>query len=68
MIKELLDKGVIVKSTSSYSTLIVLARKKDGSFFMCIDHRTLNDITIKNKFLMPIIDNLMDELQGARFF
>ena len=68
MIEELLDMGVIVESTSPYSAPIVLARKKDGSFRMCIDYRALNDITIKNKFPMPRIDDLMDELQGARFF
>ena len=68
MIEELLDMGVIVESTSPYSAPIVLARKKDGSFRMCIDYRALNDITIKNKFSMPRIDDLMDELQGARFF
>eukprot|EP01018_Ginkgo_biloba_P010330 Gb_18703 [translate_table: standard] len=68
IIEELLEMGVIEESSSPYSTPIVLAQKKDGSFRMCIDYRALNNITIKNKFPMPRINDLIDELQGAMYF
>ena len=60
--------GVITKSKSPYATLVVLARKKDGSFRLCIDYRELNKITIKDRFPMPLIDEIMDQLHGATCF
>ena len=47
---------------------IVLVRNKDGSFRLCIDYRGVNKVTTKNKFPIPFIDEMMDELQGAKYF
>ena len=56
LIQDLLKCGVITKSRSPYAAPVVLVRKKDGSFRLCIDYRGLNIITIKNKFPIPFID------------
>jgi hypothetical protein len=68
LIQDLLKCGVITTSKSPYAAPIILVRKKDGSFRLCIDYRRLNKITIKNKFLIPFIDELLDELHGAKYF
>ena len=47
---------------------ILLVKKKDGSMRMCVDYRSLNQITIKNKYPMPRIDELFDQLKGAKYF
>jgi hypothetical protein len=60
--------GVIHPSTNPYSSLIVMVLKKEGTWHMCPDFRALNKITIKDKFPIPVIDDLLDELTGAQFF
>lgn len=65
---ELLDMGVITESKNPYAAPVVLARKKDGSFRLCVNYRALNRITIKDRFPMPRIDEIMDELNGATIF
>ena len=68
LIQDLLKCGIISKSKSPYAAPVVLVRKKDGSFRLCIDYRGLNKITIKNKFPIPFIDKMLDELHGAKYF
>jgi len=67
-LKDLLEKGYIRPSTSPWGAPVLFVRKKDGSLRMCIDYRQLNKVTIKNKYPLPRIDDLFDQLQGARCF
>lgn len=65
---ELLDQGVIRRSTSSCGSPVVLIPKKNGPWRMCIDYQALNKITIKNKYPLPHIDDLIDQLHGVVYF
>ena len=64
-LKNLLDKGFIRRSISQWGAPVLFLRKKNGSLRMCIDYRMLNKVTIKNRYLIPRIDFLFDQLQGA---
>ena len=66
--KELLDKSFIRPSTSPWGAPVLFVKKKDGSLRLCIDYRMLNKVTIKNKYPLPRIDDLFDQLQGAQCF
>jgi hypothetical protein len=68
LIKEMLQDSTIRPSHNPYASSAILVRKKDGSWRMCIDYRELNSHTIKNKFPIPIIEDLLDELFGEKVF
>ena len=67
-LKDLLDKGFIRPSISPLGAPLLFIKKKDSSLRMCIDYRQLNKVTIKNKYPIPIIYDLFDQLQGAIHF
>ncbi|GKB25216.1 hypothetical protein Tco_0864617 [Tanacetum coccineum] len=67
-LQELLDKGFIRPSSSSWGAPIIFVKNKDGSMKMCIDYRELNKVTVKNVYPLPRIDDLFDQLQGAMWF
>nr|GEZ31081.1 retrotransposon protein, putative, Ty3-gypsy subclass [Tanacetum cinerariifolium] len=64
-LKELSEKGFIWPSSSPWGALVLFVKKKDGSFQMCIDYRQLNKLTVKNRYPLPRIDDLFDQLQGV---
>jgi hypothetical protein len=67
-IDELLDKGYIRPSTSPWAASVLFMEKKVGTKRMCIDYRDLNEVTIKNKYPLPRIEDLFDQLRGASVF
>ncbi|KAJ0809969.1 putative nucleotidyltransferase, Ribonuclease H [Helianthus annuus] len=67
-LQELLDKGFIRPSVSPWGAPVLFVKKKDGSMRMCIDYRELNKLTVKNRYPLPRIDDLFDQLQGASWF
>ncbi|GJT69576.1 putative reverse transcriptase domain-containing protein [Tanacetum coccineum] len=64
-LQELADRGFIRPSTSPWGALVLFVKKKDGSFKMCIDYRELNKLTVKNRYLLPKINDIFDQLQGS---
>ncbi|KAL4017164.1 hypothetical protein IC575_024840 [Cucumis melo] len=66
--QELLDKGFIRPSVSPWGAPVLFVKKKDGSMRLCIDYRELNKVTVKNRYPLPRIDDLFDQLQGATVF
>nr|GEZ66654.1 putative reverse transcriptase domain-containing protein [Tanacetum cinerariifolium] len=67
-LQELSDKGLIRASSSPWGALVLFVKKKDGSFRMCIDYRELNKLTVKNRYPLPRIDDLFDQLQGSSIY
>ncbi|GJW65385.1 putative reverse transcriptase domain-containing protein [Tanacetum coccineum] len=67
-LKEFQDKGFIRPSSSPWGAPVLFVKKKNGSFRMCIDYRELNKLIVKNRYPLPKIDDLFDQLQGSQFF
>ena len=67
-LQELLDKGFIRPSTSPWGASVLFAKKKDKTLRLCIDYRQLNKVTIKNRYPLSRIDDLFDQLRGARVY
>lgn len=68
LIKEMLEKGVVRTSSSPFASPVVLIKKKDGGWSLCVDYRALNKLTVKNRYPIPLIEDLFDELGGEKIF
>ena len=67
-LQELLEKGFIHLSVSLWGALVLFLKKKDNALQLCVDYRQLNKMIVENKYLLPIIDALFDQLKGAGVF
>jgi hypothetical protein len=67
-IRELVEKGFVCPSSSPWGAPVIFVLKKDGTQRLCLDYRALNEVTIKNKYPLPRIDDLFDQLRGACVF
>jgi hypothetical protein len=65
---ELQEAGYIRPSSSPCGAPVLFVQKKDGSHWMCVDYRSVNDVTVKNKCLLPRIEDLFNQMRGARVF
>ena len=64
----MLKHGIIQVSRSPYSSSVLLVKKHDGTWHLCVDYKGLNKITVRDRFLIPVIEELLDELEKAQVF
>ena len=67
-LEKLQQSGFIRPNSSPWGAQVLFVKKKDGIMRMCVDYRALNEVTIKNKYPLPRIDDLFDQLKGAKYF
>src|SRR3954467_10641476 len=67
-LNDMLQKGLIRPSVSPWGSLVLFVDKRDGNIRMCVDYRNMNEVTIKNKYPLPKIEDLFDKLNGVRVF
>ena len=68
MVKELLESGLVHPSRSPFSSPVLLVKKTDGAWHFCVHYKALNEIMVKDKYLIPVINEPLDELHGARYY
>ena len=68
LVAEMKSTGIIRDSNSPFASLVVLVRKKDETWRLCIDYRQLNQLTVKDTFPIPLVEELLDELSGSSWF
>lgn len=67
-VREMIQSGLVVPSTSPFASPVLLIQKKDGSWRFCVDYHRLNELTVKNRFPMPIMEEILEELPGSKYF